>query len=132
MSASCLSLYSYIKPQPTFLSYICTRVVYHSIPTSNHNTDSSDLYLKKLFITLFLHQTTTIKCVSRIIDGCLSLYSYIKPQRTSAKAYQVSVVYHSIPTSNHNSLMIQGLTRSVVYHSIPTSNHNPALPTLHY
>ena len=36
----------------------------------------------------------------------------------------MSVVYHSIPTSNHNLLRFQKYQYEVVYHSIPTSNHN--------
>ena len=34
------------------------------------------------------------------------------------------VVYHSIPTSNHNALTDLNTRKLVVYHSIPTSNHN--------
>ena len=78
----CISYYSYIKPQ---LSYIYTKtnevvyrtiptsnhnlwlkrlrrkiVVYRTIPTSNHNRLLKSLAMLMLYIVLFLHQTTTI------------------------------------------------------------------------
>ena len=35
--SSCLSVYSYIKPQQKMLKELINDVVYLSIPTSNHN-----------------------------------------------------------------------------------------------
>ena len=78
---SCISLYSYIKPQPSvglltpvgvvypyiptsnhntrlFLS-LSNFVVYPYIPTSNHNSQCSRYFCTKLYIPIFLHQTTT-------------------------------------------------------------------------
>ena len=57
---------------------------------------------------------------------CISFNSYIKPQlsRTTTDIHQV--VYHLIPTSNHNHNRMVTLLRLVVYHLIPTSNHNYA------
>ena len=144
---SCLSLDSYIKPQPSRSSNLVPRrclsldsyikpqrlggfpcgqhVVYLLIPTSNHNTEirqtgegvvvyllipTSNHNAKRLhqvrgvlFISWFLHQTTTNLC--KTCDGycCLSLDSYIKPQRSlSASSFDI-VVYLLIPTSNHNT-----------------------------
>ena len=37
---------------------------------------------------------------------------------------QSGVVYHLIPTSNHNLHLLQACLAQVVYHLIPTSNHN--------
>ena len=37
------------------------------------------------------------------------------------------VVYHLIPTSNHNELTTDYYFQKVVYHLIPTSNHNRLL-----
>ncbi len=34
--------------------------------------------------------------------GCISYYSYIKPQLLDGMMKQKSVVYRTIPTSNHN------------------------------
>ena len=56
----CISYYSYIKPQQTGLSTQWNRVVYRTIPTSNHNFWYSLSLSIALYIVLFLHQTTTI------------------------------------------------------------------------
>ena len=82
-------------------------VVYHLVPTSNHNWSSSmykfgELYIilflhqtttlgfapygdSSLYIILFLHQTTTIYSEYRTKVGCISSCSYIKPQPTVMK-----------------------------------------------
>ena len=39
---------------------LCRSVVYRTIPTSNHNFFSSVVCRYKLYIVLFLHQTTTV------------------------------------------------------------------------
>ena len=101
-----------------------TIVVYHLVPTSNHNsivsplpttalfiilflhqTTTVGLYLSIkswLFIILFLHQTTTAALVTTIRLCCLSSCSYIKPQHQAISAASQAVVYHLVPTSNHN------------------------------
>ena len=120
----CLSLDSYIKPQPRKAQRTCRWVVYLLIPTSNHNSVTilvvalGVVYLliptsnhngkfqslvvhllfiswflhqtttsctrcsirSLLFISWFLHQTTTNHIALRVIVSCLSLDSYIKPQ----------------------------------------------------
>ena len=187
---SCLSSCSYIKPQPVCYLLGGLRVVYHLVPTSNHNsvslislffllfiilflhqTTTQGGFIKEiavLFIILFLHQTTTIvagryiktcclsscsyikpqpvsyailievSCLSscsyikpqrlqaleKTIDGCLSSCSYIKPQPSSPPRKLVNVVYHLVPTSNHNSDYWLNNMQKVVYHLVPTSNHN--------
>ena len=77
-----------------------------------------------LYIVLFLHQTTTLPnlnvsslcCISYysyikpqlyvrdLIDEvrCISYYSYIKPQQSDGMTASCTVVYRTIPTSNHN------------------------------
>ena len=102
LEQGCISYYSYIKPQPGMLLPISCTVVYRTIPTSNHNyTCVLDalfllyivLFLHQttttrrwehtnatLYIVLFLHQTTTLVLVDDSPDGCISYYSYIKPQ----------------------------------------------------
>ena len=145
--ASCLSSCSYIKPQPFPLNKLQICVVYHLVPTSNHNRRSASFNSSlvvyhlvptsnhndalnrqmsiRLFIILFLHQTTTIRqrpcwlvsCLSSCsyikpqqaarrrypCPGCLSSCSYIKPQQSRSAIAPLSVVYHLVPTSNHNS-----------------------------
>ena len=144
------------------------KVVYHTIPTSNHNREQVSccncqlyiiLFLHQtttagflevlnfwLYIILFLHQTTTPLCVTafyaccisyysyikpqRYVDNfgkvsrCISYYSYIKPQRSGVSRLETYVVYHTIPTSNHNWKRHFSESAQVVYHTIPTSNHN--------
>ena len=60
---SCLSSCSYIKPQPVAEEGIFFSVVYHLVPTSNHNKALDGLILNRLFIILFLHQTTTYRAL---------------------------------------------------------------------
>ncbi len=80
--------------------------------------------LNTLFIILFLHQTTTVEYCTFNTQGCLSSCSYIKPQRFSTFTDNSNVVYHLVPTSNHNFSLGFNNLRFVVYHLVPTSNHN--------
>ena len=77
-----------------------------------------------LYIILFLHQTTT--SVLRYDDkaGCISSFSYIKPQLIVVCYLMIHVVYHPFPTSNHNTDDPNVSPSKVVYHPFPTSNHN--------
>ena len=103
LANGCLSLYSYIKPQLQSVAKAQAHVVYHSIPTSNHNFISSC----ERFGGVVYHSIPTSN------HNCLL-----------AHHWRGIVVYHSIPTSNHNRLRILLSNPEVVYHSIPTSNHN--------
>ena len=98
----CLSLDSYIKPQLHLAVVLLLLVVYLLIPTSNHNSRQLEsfsrlvVYLliptsnhnvpvglvehELLFISWFLHQTTTKRFNFLTMLCCLSLDSYIKPQ----------------------------------------------------
>ena len=77
-------------------------VVYRTIPTSNHNYWDGSQGGRRLYIVLFLHQTTTIKPNNEISKSCISYYSYIKPQLVRWLGEWPWVVYRTIPTSNHN------------------------------
>ena len=77
----CLSSCSYIKPQLSSFFIVHCFVVYHLVPTSNHNQPVRKTFLPQLFIILFLHQTTTRQSATCLRMGCLSSCSYIKPQR---------------------------------------------------
>ena len=77
-----------------------------------------------LYMSLFLHQTTTSPHAHGCSPSCICLYSYIKPQLRLILLYLMEVVYVSIPTSNHNLFRSFAFCRRVVYVSIPTSNHN--------
>ena len=59
--------------------------------------------------------------------GCLSSCSYIKPQPATGFYGVGRVVYHLVPTSNHNIFPYSSRWYTVVYHLVPTSNHNQKL-----
>ena len=82
----------------------------------------------QLYIVLFLHQTTTVTLAPSSSFGCISYYSYIKPQPNGWCSAVHGVVYRTIPTSNHNTSACVLPMRFVVYRTIPTSNHNPPRP----
>ena len=166
------------------------QVVYHTIPTSNHNWTCRRMPMVVLYIILFLHQTTTLIftetirgklyiilflhqtttglageclwscCISyysyikpQLADGkmtytqcCISYYSYIKPQPilSACVGPACCISYYSYIKPQHECGMQSGgvscisyysyikpqpqrkLRKEmyVVYHTIPTSNHN--------
>ena len=100
------------------------QVVYHLVPTSNHNQSPPRKLVYLLFIILFLHQTTTRRFLRRTGWCCLSSCSYIKPQQQFPALLMILVVYHLVPTSNHNEDTEEDTEYRVVYHLVPTSNHN--------
>ena len=67
-------------------------VVYHLVPTSNHNMPIYSEYRTKLFIILFLHQTTTQRQYNAFFQGCLSSCSYIKPQPIATNLLVISKI----------------------------------------
>ena len=101
-ASRCISFDSYIKPQRPGTSKATHRVVYLSIPTSNHNDAPSVAPDFALYIFRFLHQTTTSISSAHTAMCCISFDSYIKPQPAHDRLQLVHVVYLSIPTSNHN------------------------------
>ena len=98
----CLSSCSYIKPQLKRPKCRSLFVVYHLVPTSNHNALMMPDIMWTLFIILFLHQTTTVSLLYSVSLRCLSSCSYIKPQLGLLEIAERDVVYHLVPTSNHN------------------------------
>ena len=78
----------------------------------------------KLYIIMFLHQTTTfiISCITSL--SCILSCSYIKPQPLRDRSVLTCVVYYHVPTSNHNYVSNNALLPEVVYYHVPTSNHN--------
>ena len=55
----CLWVFSYIKPQLCPSCLVSKAGVYGSFPTSNHNRRRLKRFEEKVFMGLFLHQTTT-------------------------------------------------------------------------
>ena len=143
---SCISFYSYIKPQLVSTASFRACVVYRSIPTSNRNmraikTEIRDVVYRsiptsnrnqcrlydfyyELYIVLFLHQTATAAAISCIRLSCISFYSYIKPQpKRNALGLVLRCIsfYSYIKPQPKPSIFY---TCIVVYRSIPTSNRN--------
>ena len=146
LSLCCISFVSYIKPQHYKFRNNLHSVVYLSFPTSNHNMVLRTIGTHVLYIFRFLHQTTTVSPLRKVISplyifrflhqtttsllrvtnrlSCISFVSYIKPQLTSMLILLFWVVYLSFPTSNHNCRLSKSCQTYVVYLSFPTSNHN--------
>ena len=77
----CLSIFSYIKPQPTAQTVYSRGVVYQSFPTSNHNR---------------WHPV----CLRRhVVYQSFPTSNHNSPHRPTSVP---RVVYQSFPTSNHN------------------------------
>ena len=99
-------------------------VVYRTIPTSNHNRLSLRLFISLLYIVLFLHQTTTGGYLCGTLSGCISYYSYIKPQLGAlperVKLRCISYYSYIKPQQEEEWVVFH----PVVYRTIPTSNHN--------
>ena len=55
----------------------------HQTTTSTGNRRFNPM----LYIFIFLHQTTTLHVMSWVLMSCISLYSYIKPQRSTDHRY---------------------------------------------
>ena len=119
-STSCISLYSYIKPQLTSGRPYSSFVVYPYIPTSNHNYEKNNYFCGVLYIPIFLHQTTTVMLAWNPIICCISLYSYIKPQRASFQR-QVNQLY--IPIFLHQTTTQKAISSLKVLLYIPIFLH---------
>ena len=84
-------------------------VVTYSISTSNHNSKNVVSNSHKLWLILFLHQTTTRTKLQLYTWCCDLFYFYIKPQPGGASGIIGGVVTYSISTSNHNACNITHL-----------------------
>ena len=122
------------------------KVVYLYIPTSNHNPVLTLIISMVLYIFIFLHQTTTVGATAPRPQGCISLYSYIKPQHDSLSLLPATCcisLYSYIKPQQYDDLvrtatgcislysyikpqliLVAVFAPSVVYLYIPTSNHN--------
>ena len=98
-----------------------------------HQTTTESLTprnLQRLFIILFLHQTTTrIEKLPKSF-GCLSSCSYIKPQLLLNKTTGISRCLSSCSYIKPQPEQPRRSSRAVVYHLVPTSNHNLLASTL--
>ena len=81
------------------------------------------LFVGCLSLDSYIKPQRAVSCLAQPCS-CLSLDSYIKPQPSAYMRGTRLVVYLLIPTSNHNSEYRNPVKQQVVYLLIPTSNHN--------
>ena len=124
----CLSVFFYIKPQLMNYSLKIDLVVYQSFSTSNHNFPDFQAFADLLFISLFLHQTTTPPtqwCTARSLF--ISLFLHQTTTFAPSTSLALSVVYQSFSTSNHNRYLCQPQERmlfiSLFLHQTTTFRH---------
>ena len=143
---SCISFYSYIKPQQIFLIGIVYPVVYRSIPTSNRNSstkDSTDDWVvyrsiptsnRNHMVKIILNESvvyrsipTSNRNVERIHPSLGWLYIVLFLHQTAT--FMGLLVFGCRCISFYSYIKPQLITVrtysvSVVYRSIPTSNRN--------
>ena len=82
-------------------------VVYHTIPTSNHNLPAVPWFRSTVVYHNYSYIKPQIENVPYVNAACcISYYSYIKPQPERERKDDCVVVYHTIPTSNHNCMQV--------------------------
>ena len=123
-AGGCILLKFYIKPQLARQWLMVPCVVSYWNSTSNHNsraagTISAGLYLieilhqtttilsawlklESLYLIEILHQTTTPAMVILLLQCCILLKFYIKPQLGGIRGLACRVVSYWNSTSNHN------------------------------
>ena len=125
---SCISYYSYIKPQPVrsvaFTMVGC--ISYYSYIKPQHTVRLLTQMQGCISYYSYIKPQPWWAAISTL-SCCISYYSYIKPQLAVCWAGWVDVVYRTIPTSNHNSIIDVKINCIVVYRTIPTSNHNSVI-----
>ena len=112
------------------LDYNANIVVCYHVPTSNHNCARSMAVRQRLYVIMFLHQTTTYCSLSSPDKRCMLSCSYIKPQHAIGWRYGPEVVCYHVPTSNHNCTAMLSCALMVVCYHVPTSNHNNSFTSL--
>ena len=101
------------------------QVVYLSLPTSNHNSLLRCTSRSRLYIFRFLHQTTTDGERVQIDISCISFASYIKPQLVEIKPTKDFGCISFASYIKPQLVILRRFLSMVVYLSLPTSNHNP-------
>ena len=124
-------------------------VVSYRNSTSNHNSSATIMPIARLYLIEILHQTTTQRYSSALLNGCILSKFYIKPQPATtlpliaiscilSKFYIKpqqrvrhnlghSVVSYRNSTSNHNDRRIRDSIKRVVSYRNSTSNHNTSI-----
>ena len=102
---SCISFRSYIKPQLS-TSRRCSRLCCISfrsyIKPQLVRTRCEKVSRCISFRSYIKPQLVRTRCEK--VSRCISFRSYIKPQLGTSRLSFIWVVYHSVPTSNHNHI----------------------------
>ena len=124
-SHSCISFYSYIKPQlvPTTWTTCWCCISFYSYIKPQLAEWPHIVGAGCISFYSYIKPQLSYVCTKNY-SSCISFYSYIKPQRLSTHDEWEGVVYRSIPTSNRNIPQCRLYQFYVVYRSIPTSNRN--------
>ena len=85
-----------------FDNTIVILVVSYRNSTSNHNAKTATMILAMLYLIEILHQTTTTRARTILLEGCILSKFYIKPQLSRVQDYLRRVVSYRNSTSNHN------------------------------
>ena len=121
---SCICLLSYIKPQLLCCIQNYRLAVYVFFPTSNHNRRTLRLRLFSLYMSSFLHQTTTGTQKRHGEPCCICLLSYIKPQLPSRACWQRNCCICLLSYIKPQLNVLRMEKTAAVYVFFPTSNHN--------
>ena len=125
LGVCCISYYSYIKPQLILLSILSILVVYRTIPTSNHN---GGLGLPLLGSVVYRTIPTSNHNYILHYAFTFSLYIVLFLHQTTTGNFAVALQYELyIVLFLHQTTTYRGylnLVEQVVYRTIPTSNHN--------
>ena len=125
---------------------VSRHVVSYSVPISNHNLRRSELYLSRLYLILFLYQTTTVK---NSIDFCKQLYLILFLYQTTTTSpseleiyelYLILFLYQTTTLIMIRRMIMRCIlfcsyikpqhvmetlgVNYVVSYSVPISNHN--------
>ena len=99
--SSCISIYSYIKPQPLPRSSGFLQVVYLSIPTSNHNLGSlssyiTGFYIKDIAKEMVINVDFCCKIIKKIlIGGVPSVLFSSFPYPNSSQCHHIAYLLRS-------------------------------------
>ena len=77
-------------------------IVLYLFSTSNHNIRQIEAGIVQLSYISFLHQTTTLLRIIRVLIYCLISLFYIKPQLRLFYTCLSEIVLYLFSTSNHN------------------------------
>ena len=122
--SGCISYYSYIKPQPELATRCFNEVVYRTIPTSNHNVLAIIFVSRSVVYRTIPTSNHNPAGTSTCFQG-LYIVLFLHQTTTgdqSEDQFICCISYYSY--IKPQLLVIGNYKKAVVYRTIPTSNHN--------